>query len=241
MLEAEVVEREPQSEHRLVIRHRLGMGIGQPRESSDVHSAGQVEPLHAAGAYLGSLDLAADLFRFHSHYRSRVILLLLLLGRGDERLHYLGEVDFAIPRLRDDRRVGCKPVRKDRRASGDAGMETVGEDLGMFAISFPDVIANQGFRVAIHRGKRVAIPFVVHDNPAANLDRPFLRANKRPLLVDFDRLGWHVVDALVQERGARLACLQHQAKDGIAVDARQSLDGSDGHSFQQHYTSRGMK
>ena len=116
VLEAEFVEREPKSGHRLVIRHRLGMGIGQPRESSDVRSAGQAEPLHAAGAYLGSLDVAADLFRFHSHYSSRVILLLLLLGRGDERLHYLGEVDFAIPRLRDDRRVGCKPVSK--RSSG---------------------------------------------------------------------------------------------------------------------------
>ena len=125
---AEVVEREPEREHRLVVRQRLGVGVRQSRESSDVHSAGQVEPFHAARPDFGLRNLTADLFLLGVHYRSRVILLLFLLGWGDKRLHYLGEVAFAIPRLRDDRRVGRKPVRKDRRASGDAGMQTVGED-----------------------------------------------------------------------------------------------------------------
>ena len=202
MSSAEVVEREPEREHRLVVRQSLAVGIRQPGESSDVHPTGQVEPLHAACPDFGVLDLAADLFLLDADYRGRVILLPFLLWRSHERFDYLSEVAIAIPRCGNDRRVRTEPVREDRRASRDARMQLVRERLGVFAVPLSGVVADQQLGVAIHRRERVAIAFIVKGD-SMDAGRAFFQANETPLLVDFHSVRLHVMDAGIHEHRTR--------------------------------------
>ena len=56
------------------------------------------------------------LFLLDADYRRRVILLLFLLWRSDERFDYLSEVAIAIPRFGDDLGVGPDKERYARSA-----------------------------------------------------------------------------------------------------------------------------
>lgn len=57
---AEVIPREVQAKHRVMIASLLAVSVGQSRESAERHSGCEIEPFHAAGSDLVLRHIATD-------------------------------------------------------------------------------------------------------------------------------------------------------------------------------------
>jgi hypothetical protein len=100
------------------------------------------------------------------------------------------------------------------------------------AVPLADLMRQDQFRCALDCDERPAIPerFAV----AASNASLFFAADERPEFVNLNVVNRYVADDAVQEALAIRADDQDKIVNRIAVQAGQSLDSADAHSFQDH-------